>query len=577
MVNKVERKKEDEDSGFRVLFEFLSVALREHWAKLLAAAILGVMSGLATASIVAAMSKFVSGSGAVDQIAIRFSISVAVMVIGNVISGFLLIEVSQLVAMKLRNSMSHKISRMDFQAVENVGGARLLAVLNNDIPALVQVIGMLPGVVISSTIIAACLLYLASLSILYFGVVLVGIIVGLILHKIVAVKAKQYFIQARECRDQLFKHYQTLTIGTKELFFNKECKELFLDRDFGAVSLAIKETTESGAKRFALAGVMIQITFFSIIGLVAFVLDFNVEREVITGYVLTTLFLIGPLRGLLSTVDKWALAKISAAKISELGEFSPLHDSVIPVSFDDSKGSEKHKNLDAIEFKNVIFGHGKKDKEREGFTVGPINLNFLKNEIIFIVGGNGSGKSTLLKLLTGLYSPLEGTILANGAALSYNDLASYRQCFSPIFFDFHLFKTMFFEAYDRNPEKIKSQLEKFMISPSILDPEVWDGTLPLSQGQQRRLALICSLAFDSEFYVFDEWAADQDKQFRDFFYRKLLPLLKCNGKGVVVVSHDESFFECADKIIYMDKGKVVNVNINKEAHDDGAYKNEVII
>ncbi|MBH9665463.1 cyclic peptide export ABC transporter, partial [Burkholderia multivorans] len=57
-------------------------------------------------------------------------------------------------------------------------------------------------------------------------------------------------------------------------------------------------------------------------------------------------------------------------------------------------------------------------------------------------------------------------------------------------------------------------------------------TLALSQGQRKRLALLVAFLEDRPFYVFDEWAADQDPAFKDVFYRTLLPALKANGKTV---------------------------------------------
>ena len=58
-------------------------------------------------------------------------------------------------------------------------------------------------------------------------------------------------------------------------------------------------------------------------------------------------------------------------------------------------------------------------------------------------------------------------------------------------------------------------------------------------------------------FVFDEWAADQDPMFKDTFYYKILPELKQRGKAVVVVSHDDRYFSVADKLVYMENGRIV--------------------
>ena len=63
-----------------------------------------------------------------------------------------------------------------------------------------------------------------------------------------------------------------------------------------------------------------------------------------------------------------------------------------------------------------------------------------------------------------------------------------------------------------------------------------------------------SIIEDRDFLVLDEWAADQDPQFRHFFYRTLLPELKSQGKAVLAISHDDHYFDVADRILKMDGG-----------------------
>jgi len=78
----------------------------------------------------------------------------------------------------------------------------------------------------------------------------------------------------------------------------------------------------------------------------------------------------------------------------------------------------------------------------------------------------------------------------------------------------------------------------------------------LSTGQKKRLALLVTYLEDRSIYIFDEWAADQDPEFRKFLYNTLLPELKERGKCIIAITHDEHYFNCADKIIKMDLGKI---------------------
>jgi len=64
---------------------------------------------------------------------------------------------------------------------------------------------------------------------------------------------------------------------------------------------------------------------------------------------------------------------------------------------------------------------------------------------------------------------------------------------------------------------------------------------------------------DRPIYVFDEWAADQDPIFKRIFYHNLLPELKAKGKAVLVISHDERFYNAADRIIQLDSGRIIEL------------------
>jgi putative ATP-binding cassette transporter len=78
----------------------------------------------------------------------------------------------------------------------------------------------------------------------------------------------------------------------------------------------------------------------------------------------------------------------------------------------------------------------------------------------------------------------------------------------------------------------------------------------VSQGQRKRLALLTAYLEDRPFYLFDEWAADQDPNFKSVFYNRLLPDLKARGKTVLVITHDDRYFDLADRLIKLDYGKL---------------------
>ena len=90
-------------------------------------------------------------------------------------------------------------------------------------------------------------------------------------------------------------------------------------------------------------------------------------------------------------------------------------------------------------------------------------------------------------------------------------------------------------------------------------------TTRLSYGQRSRLGLIANMLDDKEIYVFDEWAANQDPYFKGIFYHHILPFLKEKGKTVIVVSHDEKYFDVADEVVELQEGMTLSTLTMVEA------------
>ncbi|WP_209058554.1 cyclic peptide export ABC transporter [Shimia sp. R9_2] len=191
------------------------------------------------------------------------------------------------------------------------------------------------------------------------------------------------------------------------------------------------------------------------------------------------------------------------------------------------------------------------------FHLGPIDLTFHPGETVFICGGNGSGKTTLLSLITGMRHPETGDILLNGAPLTDDTTAMYRELFSAVFAQFHLFE----HAYGM-PETELAALESRIAQLGLAERVQLLGdkfsNTSLSAGQSRRLALAVALAEQRPIIVLDEFAADQDPANRAFFYDVLMPELSASGRLVLAVTHDDHQFGKCDRLIKMEAGRIVS-------------------
>jgi putative ATP-binding cassette transporter len=138
-------------------------------------------------------------------------------------------------------------------------------------------------------------------------------------------------------------------------------------------------------------------------------------------------------------------------------------------------------------------------------------------------------------------------------------LGSARERISAIFSDYHVFVGISGWFSNIDQRKAQDLIHDMGLVNYVQVSKDGFSTSALSDGQRRRLALIAALLDERPIYVFDEWAADQDPGFKETFYRKVLPSLRSENKIVLVISHDDRYFECADQLVHMENGKVAEI------------------
>jgi len=212
-----------------------------------------------------------------------------------------------------------------------------------------------------------------------------------------------------------------------------------------------------------------------------------------------------------------------------------------------------------LQFKDCQFEHN------DSFLLGPINLSIHEGETIFIIGGNGSGKSTFINLLTGLYKPSSGSILLNDHPIQNNN-HQYQGLLSAIFTDNYIFSQNYDDYSLKNNQQYIELLKLMKLDFIISDDQESSARRKLSKGQSKRMGMIFSLLENNPVLILDEWAADQDPYFRKYFYEKLIPVLKEEGKTIVAVTHDDAYFHYADRILKFEYGRIVkDINTKSKA------------
>jgi putative ATP-binding cassette transporter len=209
-----------------------------------------------------------------------------------------------------------------------------------------------------------------------------------------------------------------------------------------------------------------------------------------------------------------------------------------------------------IEIKRLFFSYPETG-DQKGFSLRVDDFSLTRGELVIIKGGNGSGKSTFMHILAGLLSPGEGDILVDGRSVSSLKGSDYRSLFSILFADFHLFNDFYGLSFDK--KDLKHWAERLKVSEFIKSYED-TGKLPvaaLSSGQQKRMALLAAILENRSALLLDEVAADFDPEFRSRYYREIIPELKALGRTLIIVSHDDRYYDVADRVLEFREGTIV--------------------
>jgi putative ATP-binding cassette transporter len=474
-------------------------------------------------------------------------------IITTFISQALLASFAQGAVANLRRELIRKILTVPLRRLEELGTPRLLVALTDDVFNITQALLAIPMVFVNLAMLLGGAAYLGWLSWKILVGACVLILLGAVVYRLMVSSAFHCLNRAREEEDRLFSYFRALTEGIKELKLHRNRRGSFLTQNVQTATEAFQRHNVGAEVRFVAAQNWSHFLFFALIGLILFLLPAisHVSPKTLTGYVITTLYLMGPLAGVMSSLSLFGRANVALEKVRELG-LSLAQGAIEECPIDRSEAEITFENLELV---NVMHTY-RHEKDDSHFSLGPINLRFRPGELVFLVGGNGSGKSTLAKIITGLYVPEKGEIRLDGKPVTDKNRDDYRQLFSAVFSDFYLFDNLL-GIHTRNVDAMaKMYLDQLHLSHKV---KVKDGVLSttaVSQGQRKRLALLTAYLEDRAFYLFDEWAADQDPLFKDVFYTQLLPELKARGKTVLVISHDDKYFDVADRVIKLDYGKL---------------------
>ncbi|MET0464658.1 MAG: cyclic peptide export ABC transporter [Chitinophagaceae bacterium] len=468
------------------------------------------------------------------------------------------LDISENITMDLNRNIIRNVFLSDFQQFEKKQRNRLFLVLSDDVN-LVSVFAnnlvLFYTNMLTVLIIMTYFFFLNKFAVLGIGTMIVLI---LLLHYALGVKAAALFKKSANVKAKYTEKILGVVNGFKELSIHR-LKRTRYRKEIEQLCGEYTAINQLAFKKYVDRVMVSDMSFVAGIGLSCFLLPimFHMERRELIAYVLAVLFMWGPVNTLIRVIPELVSVKTSLKRIKDfIGTDSlfgkPPADLAMEEKYGEGHDFYPLSQSSGLEVEDLYFEYQANQHSGEQYYIGPLNFSAPRNQITFIVGGNGSGKTTLAKVLCGLYGENNGEIKINGISMNEKERGEY---FSVIFSDFHLFHRVYTHR-ELNSVDSQKLVELMKLQGKVgVDGDSFS-TIDLSRGQSKRLAIIQCMLEDRPIFLFDECAADQDPDFKHFFYHEMLPEIKRLGKVLIVITHDDAYFDVADRIYKMETGKI---------------------
>lgn len=450
---------------------------------------------------------------------------------------------------ELRLRLFKQVLDSDLPRLRMITKPKMMASLSSDVQHIAYAFVRMPELMQGGLFVVMTCTYMCYLSPKVFAVVMGWIVLTLIGGNWSVRKVYQHLVDVRATENKIYRNYESAYDGFKELALNCH-RASALYQEFQGVAGKHRDHVVSADNFHAFAGNFTNIMMLGAVGIIFYLsvyLDWT-SFPVATTIAVALLFVRTPLISAVGAFPTILQAKVSLKAIEALN--------LPPYQAELALPQPIATQWQTLRFSNVAYTYN----EGDHFALKPVNFTLNRGEVVFVIGQNGSGKSTLSMILAGLYTPTAGEIYIDDQLITNDNRSAYRQLFASVFTDFYLFT----QLIDTNGHLAASDLIDVWVDHLEMSHKVTinDGHLAntaLSQGQKKRLGLLISAVEGKQILILDEWAADQDPNFRKVFYEKLLPILKQQGYTIFAISHDDKYFHHADRIVEMKNGEMIDV------------------
>jgi putative ATP-binding cassette transporter len=529
-------------------------------------AIAGAAAGVAGIALIALIQiELAHESARPVAMVLIFAALCVVSALARVVGHVGMVRLGQRAVSELSLQIVRRCLSLPLRAFEAIDNSGLLAALTEDVILIANALVGIPHLCINIPIVVACLLYVGWLSPVIFVCGVLFAAPAIAASVVLSANGVRQLREARASQDALVGHFGTLIDGFRELKLHRGRRASYLAESLEPTMASVRGGMVRGLTSFAFAEGWSQLSFFGFIGVLLFVVApmGAIGRSTLVSAVLVVLYLMSPLDIILTWLPILGRARVSLQKVEDL---IPMLEPLAVEVDGQSNGLKGLTFRDSVSLEGVTFTYRDRH-DRAGFTLEPLDLTLRRGEVVILAGGNGSGKTTLVKLVSGLYKPEQGVVRLDGRVVDDEKREAFRELFSTVYADGHLFANFAGLAGESLEARARVLLERLGLARHVSIQGRSFSTIELSQGQKRRLALLGLWLEDRPICILDETAANQDSSFKQFYYYELLPELRAEGKALLVISHDEHYFDVADRVIRLADGRVID-----ESHQVAAGK-----
>ncbi|MHA1729985.1 MAG: ABC transporter ATP-binding protein [Promethearchaeota archaeon] len=464
----------------------------------------------------------------------------------------------------LRKNIYNSINRQSFSFFDKTETGQLVSRSTSDIETCAPLFGMgITFAVQSIMTVVISIVMLLDMNISLALIVLISVPIYLSLLLIMAFKLKIPFIKSRESFGNLTTVIRENILGSQVVrIFNSRQKE---KSKFNKHNKEFRDLTNKAIKIQSILNPLVRfyLGLITIIGIYfggLMVVQNQIQIGTLVAFISYCVILTNPLWMLIMVLTQFVQADAALTRVNEILELTP--------EIKEIKNPISAKRIDGkVEFKNVSFGY------TSTLILHNLSFSISKGEKVAMLGTTGSGKSTLISLLPRFYDVISGEILIDEKNIRDYNLEELRGQIGLVSQNIFLFndsiaKNIAYGKEGASIEEIKMAAKSANIAefiedlPNKYDTIVGERGTQLSGGQKQRIAIARALLIKPKILILDDSTSSVDVETEFKIQSALKSLLK--EQTTFIITQRLSTIRDADKIMVMDKGRIVGLGIHED-------------